>query len=98
MISARPKSSGWKAEKATKIQVFLVKPHDFDPTKKYPLILNVHGGPQSPWRDRYRGDWQVYPGKGYVVAFPNPTGSAGFGQDFVDAISAAIGVGGFSPT
>ena len=73
------------------IQVFLVKPHDFDPKKKYPLILNVHGGPQSPWRDRYRGDWQVYPGKGYLVAFPNPTGSAGFGQDFVDAIACDWG-------
>ena len=70
-----------------RIQVFLVKPHGFDPGEKYPLILNVHGGPQSPWRDRYRGDWQVYPGKGYIVAFPNPTGSAGFGQDIVDAIS-----------
>ncbi len=59
--------------------------------KKYPLILNVHGGPQSPWQDRYRGDWQVYPGKGYVVAFPNPTGSTGFGQDFIDAISLRLG-------
>ncbi len=70
-----------------KVQVFIVKPHDFDPAKRYPLILNVHGGPQSQWMDSYRGDWQVYPGKGYVVAFPNPTGSAGFGQDFVDAIA-----------
>lgn len=74
-----------------RIQVFLVKPHDFDPSRKDPLILDVHGGPQSPWKDRYRGDWQVYPGKGYVVAFPNPTGSAGFGQDNVDAISCDYG-------
>ncbi len=73
------------------VQVFVVKPHDFDPTKKYPLILNVHGGPQQQWLDRYRGDWQVYPGKGYVVAFPNPTGSNGFGQDFVDAIACDWG-------
>jgi len=73
------------------IQVFIVKPHGFEPTRRYPLILNVHGGPQSPWKDRYRGDWQVYPGKGYVVAFPNPTGSAGFGQDVVDAISCDYG-------
>jgi dipeptidyl aminopeptidase/acylaminoacyl peptidase len=55
------------------------------------LILTVHGGRPSPWRDRYRGDWQVYPGKGYVVAFPNPTGSAGFGQDFIDAIGCDWG-------
>ncbi|NOZ79588.1 MAG: S9 family peptidase [Acidobacteria bacterium] len=69
-----------------KVQVFIIKPHDFDPAKKYPLILNVHGGPQQQWTDGYRGDWQIYPGKGYVVAFANPTGSPGYGQDFVDAI------------
>jgi dipeptidyl aminopeptidase/acylaminoacyl peptidase len=86
-VDIRPAEELWvKGAGDYELQVFLVKPHDFDPTRKYPLILNVHGGPQSPWTDRYRGDWQVYPGKGYVVAFPNPTGSAGFGQDFVDAI------------
>lgn len=69
------------------IHTWLVTPHGFDPEQRYPLILNVHGGPQMQWKDRFRGDWQVYPGKGYVVAFPNPTGSAGFGQDFVDAIA-----------
>jgi len=70
-----------------KVQVFIVKPHDFDPNKKYPLILNVHGGPQSQWSDAFRGDWQVYPGAGYVVAFGNPHGSTGYGQDFTAAIS-----------
>ena len=91
-VDIRPADVMWTlGDEGTMIQVFLVKPHDFDPEKKYPLILNVHGGPQSPWRDRYRGDWQVYPGKGYVVAFPNPTGSAGFGQDFVDAIGCDWG-------
>ncbi len=70
-----------------KIHTFIVKPHNFDPTKKYPLILNVHGGPQSQWADAFRGDWQVYPGAGYVVAFPNPHGSTGYGQAFTEAIS-----------
>ena len=78
-------------EGGREVQVFIVKPHDFDPTKKYPLILNIHGGPQSQWSDAYRGDWQVYPGKGYVVALPNPTGSVGFGQDFADAVSCDWG-------
>lgn len=73
------------------IHVFLVKPHGFDPAKRYPLILNVHGGPQSQWADAYRGDWQVYPGKGYVVAFANPTGSTGYGQAFTDAIACDWG-------
>jgi dipeptidyl aminopeptidase/acylaminoacyl peptidase len=69
------------------VQVWIVKPHGFDPAKKYPLILNIHGGPQYQWTDSYRGDWQVYPGAGYVVAFPNPHGSTGFGQAYTSAIS-----------
>ncbi len=70
-----------------KIQVLLVKPHGFDPARKYPAIVNVHGGPQMQWADAYRPDAQVYPGAGYVVAFPNPHGSTGWGQDFTAAIS-----------
>lgn len=73
------------------VQVFLIKPHNFDPSKKYPAILNIHGGPQSQWQDSFRGDWQVYPGAGYVLAFPNPHGSTGFGQDYTDAISGDWG-------
>jgi dipeptidyl aminopeptidase/acylaminoacyl peptidase len=70
-----------------RIQVLLVKPHGFDPARKYPAIVNVHGGPQMQWADAFRGDAQVYPGAGYVVAFPNPHGSTGWGQDFTAAIS-----------
>ncbi len=69
------------------VHVWIVKPHGFDPAKRYPLILNVHGGPQQQWADSFRGDWQVYPGAGYVVAFPNPHGSTGFGQAYTSAIS-----------
>ena len=84
----RPAETMWvNGTGGAKIQVFIVKPHDFDPNKKYPLILNVHGGPQSQWSDAFRGDWQVYPGAGYVVAFSNPHGSTGYGQDFTAEIS-----------
>jgi dipeptidyl aminopeptidase/acylaminoacyl peptidase len=86
-IDLRPAEELWvEGEDNTKIHVFLVKPHGFDPKQKYPLILNVHGGPQSQWADAFRGDWQVYPGKGYVVAFANPTGSTGYGQKYCDGI------------
>ena len=91
-VDIRPAEVLWvNGANGTRIQVFIVKPHGFDPAKKYPLILNVHGGPQSQWADAFRGDWQVYPGAGYVVAFPNPTGSTGFGQDFTAAISGDWG-------
>jgi len=87
-VDIRPGSEMWiPSPTGKKIHTFIVKPHNFDPSKKYPLILNVHGGPQSQWTDGFRGDWQVYPGAGYVVAFPNPHGSTGYGQEFTAAIS-----------
>ena len=69
------------------VQTWIVTPHGFDPAGKYPVILNVHGGPQLQWADSFRGDWQVYPGAGYIEAFPNPHGSTGFGQAYTSAIS-----------
>jgi len=87
-VDIRPAEQMWiPSPTGKKIHTFVVKPHNFDPNKKYPLILNVHGGPQSQWTDGLRGDWQVYPGSGYVVAFPNPHGSTGYGQEFTAEIS-----------
>jgi dipeptidyl aminopeptidase/acylaminoacyl peptidase len=91
-VDIRPSESIWvEGSGGAKIQVFIVKPHGFDPGRKYPLILNVHGGPQMQWTDGFRGDWQVYPGAGYVVAYPNPHGSTGYGQDFTAEISGDWG-------
>ncbi len=91
-VDIRPAEELWvEGEDGNRLHVFLVKPHGFDPAKQYPLILNVHGGPQSQWTDAFRGDWQVYPGAGYIVAFANPTGSNGYGQPFCDAIAGDYG-------
>jgi dipeptidyl aminopeptidase/acylaminoacyl peptidase len=91
-VDVRPAETMWvTASDGAKVQVFLVKPHGFDPAKKYPLVLNVHGGPQQMWGDAFRGDWQVYPGAGYVVAFANPRGSVGYGQEFTAQISGDYG-------
>jgi len=87
-VDIRPAEEMWiSSPTGKKIHTFIVKPHGFDPSKKYPLILNVHGGPQSQWADAFRGDWQMYPGCGYIVAFPNPHGSTGYGQEFTAEIS-----------
>ena len=87
-VDIRPAEELWiPSSTGTKIHTFIVKPHNFDPSKKYPLILNVHGGPQSQWADAFRGDWQMYPGSGYIVAFPNPHGSTGYGEKFTAEIS-----------
>jgi dipeptidyl aminopeptidase/acylaminoacyl peptidase len=91
-VDIRPAERMWvKGAAGAKIEVFVVKPHNFDSSRKYPLILNVHGGPQEQWQDAFRGDWQVYPGAGYVVAFANPHGSTGYGQDFTAEISGDHG-------
>jgi len=87
-VDVRPAEEIWvKGAKGKDVQVFIVKPHGFDPQKTYPLILNIHGGPQQQWTDSFRGDWQVYPGAGYLVAFPNPHGSPGRGQEYVEGIT-----------
>ena len=87
-VDIRPVEELWvEGAAGKKVHVFIVKPHGFSPEKKYPLILNVRGGPQAMWADAFRGDWQVYPGAGYVVAFPNPHGSTGYGQAYTEAIS-----------
>jgi dipeptidyl aminopeptidase/acylaminoacyl peptidase len=91
-VDIRPSETIWvEGAEGKKVQVFIVKPHNFDPNKKYPLVLNVHGGPQSQWMNSFRGDWQVYPGAGYVVAYPNPHGSTGYGQEYTHSISGDWG-------
>ena len=87
-VDFRPAEQHWvEGSQGRKIHTFLVKPHGFQPGKKYPAIVNIHGGPQMQWADAFRGDWQVYPAAGYVVVFPNPHGSTGYGQAFTAAIS-----------
>ena len=91
-VDIRPVKKMWvEGTGGKKVEVFVVTPHNFDPNKKYPLIVNVHGGPQMQWMDSFRGDWQVYPGSGYIVAYANPHGSTGYGQDFTAEISGDWG-------
>jgi len=65
------------------------KPPGFDPTKKYPLIYLIHGGPQGAWTDSWGPRWnnQLFAARGFVVAEVNFHGSTGYGQKFTDAIS-----------
>jgi len=87
-VDFRPAEQMWvKGADGTPVHVFVLKPHNFDPNKKYPVVINVHGGPQMQWMDVFRADTQVYPGAGYVTVFPNPHGSTGYGQKFTAAIS-----------
>jgi dipeptidyl aminopeptidase/acylaminoacyl peptidase len=77
----------------TPMQMWILKPPDFDPTKKWPLAFLVHGGPQGAWEDGWSYRWcpELWAAQGYVVALPNPRGSTGFGQKYVDEISGDWG-------
>jgi dipeptidyl aminopeptidase/acylaminoacyl peptidase len=69
-----------------KIQAWVQKPADFDPSKKYPLILNIHGGPHAAYGFTFFHEMQWMAAKGYVVLYPNPRGSTSYGQDFGNII------------
>jgi dipeptidyl aminopeptidase/acylaminoacyl peptidase len=83
----------WTGALGTKIHGFVVKPVDFDAGKKYPLVVLIHGGPQSAWNDSWSYRWnpQVFANNGYIVFSPNPRGSTGYGQKFVNDISGDWG-------
>lgn len=69
-----------------RIQGWIVKPPDFDPKKKYPMLLEIHGGPQGMYSVNFDMMWQVFASNGYVVLYLNPRGSTGYGDTFVRAI------------
>jgi len=83
----------WTGALGKKIQGFLVKPSTFDPSKQYPMVVLIHGGPQGAWNNSWSYRWnpQVFANAGYVVFAPNPRGSTGYGQQFVDEISGDWG-------
>lgn len=68
------------------IQGWVVKPPDFDPSEKYPLILVIHGGPHAMYNVGFNFTWQHHAAEGYVVLYTNPRGSSGYGSRFGNAI------------
>lgn len=76
-----------------RVHGWIITPPGFDPAKAYPMIVLLHGGPQSVWADvfHYRWNAQLFAAAGYVIFMPNPRGSIGFGQKFIDEISGDWG-------
>lgn len=64
------------------IQGWIIKPPNFDPDRKYPLILEIHGGPFANYGDRFTAELQLMAAKGYVVLYANPRGSSSYGKEF----------------
>jgi len=93
-----------------RIQGWITKPANFDPSRKYPMILEIHGGPFANYGDRFAADYQLYASQGFVVLATNPRGSTSYGEEFgnlihhaypgrdyddlMSAVDAAIGSGG----
>ena len=90
---ATPEELEWTGAMQAKIHGYLVKPANFDRARKYPLLVLIHGGPQGAWNDNwgYRWNPQIFANAGYVVFMPNPRGSTGYGQQFVNDISGDWG-------
>jgi dipeptidyl aminopeptidase/acylaminoacyl peptidase len=83
---SEPEEIWYKSFDGKSIQGWILKPPDFDASRKYPLILEIHGGPHGAYGNTYTHEFQWMAAKGYVVLFTNPRGSTSYGQDFGNII------------
>jgi dipeptidyl aminopeptidase/acylaminoacyl peptidase len=91
-ISLSPVESFYfESEGGLNVQGWLMYPANFDPESKYPLILEVHGGPHAMYGNSYMHEFQMLAAQGYAVLFTNPRGSHGYGQEFVNAVRGDYG-------
>ena len=80
-----PERLSWSTRDGTEVEGWLVKPVGYDPGKKYPMILKIHGGPHSAYGNVWFRTFHVLSGAGFFVLYTNPRGSAGYGHDFMYA-------------
>jgi len=81
-----PEEMNYTSFDGKRIQAWIQKPPDFDAKKKYPMILNIHGGPHAAYGWVFDHEFQWMAAKGYVVLYVNPRGSTSYGQDFGNII------------
>ena len=86
ITQSEPEEIWYRSFDGRNIQGWILKPPDFDPSKKYPLILQIHGGPHSAYGNTYTHEFMWMAAKGYVVLFTNPRGSTSYGQEFGNLI------------
>jgi dipeptidyl aminopeptidase/acylaminoacyl peptidase len=84
-----PETFWFEGAEATRVQAMIIRPPQSVPTKKYPMLVLLHGGPQTMWSNAwgYRWNAQVFSGAGYVTLMINRRGSTGYGQKFTDQIT-----------
>ncbi len=81
----------FKGDKGMMIQGWYITPPDFNPNQKYPLILNIHGGPKLMYSNQFNFEFQLMAANGYIVFYCNPRGSQGYGQQFTDEVTLDYG-------
>ncbi len=81
----------FKGKDGYSLQGWILKPPDFDPSRKYPSVLEIHGGPQTQYGWFFMHEFYLLAAKGYVVYFSNPRGGRGYGEDHTKAIWGAWG-------
>ncbi|MFL5582251.1 MAG: S9 family peptidase, partial [Gemmatimonadaceae bacterium] len=89
-LALNPAEEFWfRGANGDSVQGFVVKPPNFDASRKYPVVFLIHGGPQGAFLDQWHGRWnyQMFASRGNAVVFVNPRGSTGYGQRFVDEVS-----------
>lgn len=79
----------YEASDGNRAHGWIVKPPNFDPEEKYPLLMEIHGGPFGMYAGRFNFQYQVFASNGFVVLYTNPRGSTGYGEEFSQAIDHA---------
>jgi dipeptidyl aminopeptidase/acylaminoacyl peptidase len=88
---SEPEEFWYKGADGWDIHAWIMKPHGFSTGQKYPLIMQIHGGPHTQYGFSFFHEYQMLAGLGYGVVFTNPRGSHGYGQKFVDAVRGDYG-------
>jgi dipeptidyl aminopeptidase/acylaminoacyl peptidase len=88
---AAPEYMSYKGADGWDMDGWILKPGDFDASQKYPLIVEIHGGPQTQYGYGFFHEMQLLVAQGYVVLYTNPRGSCGYGYDFALAVQGAWG-------
>ncbi|UCD06690.1 MAG: S9 family peptidase [candidate division WOR-3 bacterium] len=89
---AMPEEIRWKGYGGDEIQGWLLRPPDFRPSKKYPLIVQIHGGPHAAYGNSLFHEFQVLAANGYIVFYSNPHGSIGYGERFAKELHNRWGI------
>ncbi|PLR84679.1 peptidase [Bacillus canaveralius] len=88
---SQPQAINLSAKDGTELHGWIMKPANYEEGKKYPLILEIHGGPHAMYANTFFHEFQLLAAEGYAVLYINPRGSLGYGQEFVNAVRGDYG-------